>query len=106
MEKLRAYALFFTVHYGMFMLVHGIFIFVFMLLSISMDMKKSGGTFNPFTAVSFLFPGRMSAVELLESEFTAIIALFISHAVSFYMYFIKTGEYNYTDANHLYDAAI
>jgi len=89
---------FFTVHYGMFMLVHGIFIFVFMLLSVSMDMKKSGGNFNPFTAAGFLFPGRMSAIDLLESEFTAVMALFISHAVSFYIYFIRTGEYNFTEA--------
>ncbi len=89
---------FFIVHYGMFMLVHGIFIFVFMFLAISMEMKKSGGNFNPFEAVSFLIPGRMSVIELLKSEFSAVMALFISHTVSFYMYFIKPGEYNYTEA--------
>jgi len=87
---------FFTVHYGMFMFVHGIFIVFFMFMTFS---SVSGGLNDPFSAISLLFPENMTTIELLESEFSAIAALFISHLVSFYLYFLKTGEYNSTTAD-------
>jgi len=90
--------IFFTIHYGLFMLVHGIFIFVFMLLSLSMEIERNGGAFDPFSAVNFLLPGSMTVIDFLESEFSAVIALFLSHLISFYLYFIKSGEYNHTNA--------
>jgi len=90
---------FFIFHYGIFMLVHGIFIFAFMVLSLTMESKRGGRPFDAYTFLSLFLPGRMSLAELFESEYSAITALFISHAVSFFMYFIKTGEYNYTRAD-------
>lgn len=86
---------FFIVHYGMFMLVHGIFIFVFMMLSFSMNIKNSGGHLDPFSAIPVLFHREGS---ILRSELSAVLALFISHLVTFYIYFIRTGEYNYKKA--------
>lgn len=91
--------LFFTFHYGMFMFVHGMFIIAFMLLSSSMDATGGGGLADPFTYISSLIPDDMTTADLLESEFSAVAALFISHLISFYMYFIRTGEYNYTEAD-------
>lgn len=90
---------FFTVHYGMFMFVHGIFIVFFMFMTFSSDSSGSGTLNDPFSAISLLFPKNMTTIELLESEFSAIAALFISHLVSFYIYFLKTGEYNNTTAD-------
>ncbi len=92
-------SIFFTFHYGIFMLVHGVFIFLFMILSLSMDVNEGGRAFDPFSAISFLFPGSLTSIELLESEYSAVAALFISHLISFYLYFIKTGEYNHTKAS-------
>jgi hypothetical protein len=90
---------FFTVHYGLFMFVHGIFLVVFMILSLSMSIEGGGGDIDPFSFISSIYPGEMTAAELLESEFSAVIALFLSHLVSFYLYFIKPGEYNHTTAD-------
>ena len=90
---------FFIVHYGMFMLVHGIFIFVFMILTITMNIKGGSEASNAIAVLSSFIPESMSHADLLESEFSAVTVLFISHLVSFYMYFIKTGEYNYTKAD-------
>lgn len=89
---------FFTVHYGMFMFVHGIFLVVFMMLSISMSIGGGGGDIDPFSFVSSIYPVGMTKAEFLESEFSAVIALFLSHLIAFYLYFIKPGEYNHTTA--------
>lgn len=90
---------FFTVHYGMFMFVHGVFLVVFMMLSLSMSTGGGGGDIDPFSFVNYIYPGNMTAVEFLESEFSAVIALFLSHLIAFYLYFIKPGEYNHTTAD-------
>ncbi|PKL19048.1 MAG: hypothetical protein CVV49_02895 [Spirochaetae bacterium HGW-Spirochaetae-5] len=93
-------SLFFTFHYGLFMFVHGAFILLFMIISSSADIVDPDALNNPFAAISLLFPWDMTPVEFLESEFAAIAALFISHLVSFYLNFIKTGEFNYTTADN------
>lgn len=93
-------SLFFTVHYGMFMFVHGVFIVIFMLIATPGDSPGSEPPADPFSAIKMLLPGEMTVIEFLESEFAAIAALFISHLVSFYLNFIKTGEYNYTTADN------
>ena len=93
-------SLFFTVHYGMFMFVHGVFIVIFMLIAASGDSPGSAPPADPISAIKMLIPGEMTVIEFLESEFAAIAALFISHLVSFYLNFIKTGEYNYTTADN------
>lgn len=94
-------SLFFTFHYGMFMFVHGIFIIVFMFMSLTQSITTSGINNSP--EISFilegLFPEINTVTDFLESEYAAVAALFISHLVSFYLYFIKTGEYNYTQAS-------
>jgi len=93
-------SLFFTFHYGMFMFVHGAFILLFLVISSSAGPVDPGALNNPFAAINLLFPWDMSPLEFIESEFSAITALFISHLVSFYLYFLKTGEYNYTEADN------
>jgi len=84
---------FFTVHYGMFMFVHGIFLLVFMIFFSPVNIKNSGGNFDPFSTIPVLFHREGN---VLKSELSAVIALFISHLISFYMHFIKTGEFNHT----------
>lgn len=93
-------SVFFTVHYGTFMFIHGVFIVIFMLIAISEDLSGSETMDALLIADEILAPGEMTAIEFLESEFAAVAALFISHLVSFYLYFLKTGEYNYTIADN------
>lgn len=90
---------FFIFHYGMFMLVHGIFIIVFMFLSLTQNAKTSAEAADYLSVFINFFPQSAAPVDILESELSAVIALFISHLVSFYLYFIRTGEYNYTGAD-------
>ena len=73
-------ALFFTVHYGMFMLVHLVFVLV---------LTQPGGPFEggpddgPFAQLP----------DLMTVSFAvAIAALFISHGVSFVVHFVLGGE--------------
>ncbi len=87
-------SLFFTLHYGIFMLVHLIFLVVFMFFT----GFKGGGNYNPFNSFVSFFPAGFSLIEVIDSEFSAVIAIFISYAVSFYFQFIKTGAYNHTAA--------
>lgn len=65
------------------------------MLSLSINIKGSAGDFDPFSAIPFLFHREGHA---LNSELSAVLALFVSHLISFYMYFIRNGEYNHTNA--------
>ncbi len=78
---------FFIVHYGIFTLVHGIFIFVIF-----------GGFFEE-TEPSSVFDifGKFADLQL----WWAILALIISHAVSFFTNYIGKGEYKNTTLNQL-----
>ncbi len=94
-NKTAGLCAFFIVHYGMFMLVHGIFIVIFMFLSLAKNAKSAGGSTAFLSAFSGFIPKNFTPTDILESEFSAIIALILSHFVSFYLYFIRTREYNY-----------
>jgi hypothetical protein len=68
---------FFCVHFGVFMLVHGVFLFAFFAQSTSIE--------------AFNFAG----------VFAAIIGLFISHGISFYRNYLKGGEYKKLNPKNL-----
>lgn len=71
---------FFFFHYGMFTLAHGIFVFALF-----------GGYFNELEG----FPTADSLVQVI-SDFQldwAILALFLSHAISFVLNYVGRGEY-------------
>jgi hypothetical protein len=71
---------FFCFHYGMFTFVHGIFVF---------------GLFGGFFTAGASFPDEQSLLQAIaDSQLGwAILALFLSHAVSFFMNYIGKKEY-------------
>jgi hypothetical protein len=72
---------FFVVHYGIFWLVHGVFVFTLPVFgSMESDTVDMTTGFEPLT-IPF-----------------AVLALTISHALSYYFNFIKGGEYRRTSA--------
>lgn len=71
---------FFTVHYGIFCLVHGVFIF-------SLLGGKPGA--GP----------RYMAAEFTGPMLWALLALFVSHGVSFFSNYLGKGENRETDLN-------
>lgn len=72
--------LFFCVHYGLFTLVHGIFIFIVFGGFIEQD--------DPVHAVSDI-----TSIMVDQQLWWAVLALFISHTISFIMNYIGKGEY-------------
>ena len=79
---------FFCFHYGMFTFVHGIFVFL-MFGGLMMD--------NP----EFPTPGNIAYVFDYYQLWWAVLALFISHLVSFVLNYIGTGEYKQANINGL-----
>jgi hypothetical protein len=86
---------FFTVHYGMFMFVHGIFLTV--LYFIFTDISLIDKVFNDFD-LSPLFGGFIPEDSTLsgfiESELFPIAALIGYHLFYFFSSFICTGDYD------------
>ncbi len=78
---------FFIVHYGIFTLVHGIFIFV--IFGGFFEETESSSVFDVF--------GNFADLQL----WWAILALVISHTVSFFTNYIGKGEYKNTTLNQL-----
>jgi len=78
---------FFTVHYGMFCLVHGVFVFVLLGQD---DMMKAGPSPAEFPA-----PITEAAAQ---GGIWAALALFVSHLFSFFTNYIGKGEYRRTAA--------
>lgn len=74
---------FFILHYGIFWLVHGVFV---LLLPIFVGL---GGLISRPTAGLVVEGPRISA----EGIVVATLALIASHAVSFYVNFVRGGEY-------------
>jgi hypothetical protein len=87
-------SVFFTVHYGLFMFVHGLFLFFFMVLSLSINIQNSESGLVPYSAIDQMFDREGN---IFQTELSAVIALFISHLASFYIYFVRTGDYNHTE---------
>ncbi len=79
---------FFSVHYGMFCLVHGVFIFVLL----------GGG--GPFGMGPEPFGGlRFQVVSVLSGGlWVALLGLVVSHLFSYIYYFLYLGEYRRTNA--------
>ncbi len=82
---------FFALHYGIFWVVHGVFVFTF--IPVMTGMTMSGG-FGP----GFVFitgpvgPPGLPGVDASVFAF-GVVGLAISHAVSFWMNYLGRGEY-------------
>ncbi len=70
---------FFTIHYGIFCLVHGVFIFVFFVNSMFTTQPSA----NP--------------ISIFSSTLTLILSLFVSHAISYFVNYIGNKEYKKTN---------
>jgi hypothetical protein len=79
---------FFTVHYGLFCFVHGVFVF-----------ELLGNGFGAFSPLDFWG----SAFERLKQEHLqwAVAALAASHLFSFFINFLHRGEYRHVSAPQL-----
>jgi uncharacterized membrane protein len=83
-----AAAVFFCFHYGMFTLVHGMFIFLVF----------SGDFFNePSSSDSVSFWSKVMDYQL----YWPVLALLISHGVSFFNNYLGNGEYRKSNLNNL-----
>lgn len=94
-----ALAIFFLVHYGIFWLVHGIFVFALPAFGGGFGPGVSCPAFSVPQGASPVFPGVESCVggafgEVLWSSVAiAAVALFLSHGASFLFNYIGRGEY-------------
>lgn len=77
---------FFTVHFGMFMFVHGIFLFGFVLQGAQLGPAKV----DPLSAGLWL--------EYLGAVKWGIAALFGGHAASFFLNYLAGGEFRHASA--------
>lgn len=77
---------FFTFHYGLFCLVHGVFVFVLLGKE---SMAAGRGLFPVIPA--------MTGKVLESGGLWALVALALSHVVSFVWHFLIGGEYRRTD---------
>jgi len=86
---------FFTVHYGMFMFVHGIFLTVFYFMFTDISLLDS--VFNDFN-FSFIFGGFLpedfTVLAFIESELFPMASLLVYHIIYFFAGFIFTGEFD------------
>lgn len=88
---------FFMFHYGLFMLVHGVFIAVMYMAVTAGSLSGSGDSgFELVRLFRLFYPPEWTLKGVLGSELSAVAALFINHLISFYMNFIRTREYNNT----------
>lgn len=87
--KLKASMIsFFCVHYGIFTLVHGVFVFV--LFGSFLEQDDLGQAYTDVTSI------------LVDQQlWMAVLALFISHTISFFMNYIGKGEYKRSTLNQL-----
>lgn len=92
---------FFTVHYGMFTLVHGIFVFALFGGVMFPDANP-----NPVSPED-LFEGNWLVLESVVWQYHlqwAVLALFLSHGFSFVYNYLGKGEYRRTNLGQLMSA--
>ena len=88
-------AIFFAFHYGMFWLVHGIFVFVLPVFSGSVASGDLGPADDCMDATGIVLACGEGAFGdvVWSSVLIGGIALFLSHGASFFLNFIGRGEY-------------
>ena len=79
---------FFTVHYGLFWVVHGVFVFTFIPAMTGLAVPGLAPAASPPDQ----FMPRMQGVDLPVFAF-GVVGLAISHGVSFWMNYLGRGEY-------------
>lgn len=97
---------FFVVHFGIFMLVHGIFLVVFMAMGLipaplewGLNPEKIEPSAGMGIVASFFFPE--SLLGFLASPGFGVAAIFVSHGISFALHFVKGREYVGAEAGNL-----
>jgi hypothetical protein len=103
----RAIAGFFVIHYGIFWVVHGIFVLTLPLFAgigsavpdaIFVGEGEGGFVDGVFVGPSVAPGGDMTTGFALGPVLLAVIALAISHGVSFWFNYLGRGEYRRTSA--------
>ncbi len=88
---------FFVLHYGMFTMVHGVFVFaIFGAQALGGEIVPAGqdaGMGNPFDL--------LAASVAQSGGYIAAVGLFLSHFMSYLLNFIGRGEYQKIDAQKL-----
>jgi len=85
----KAFAIpFFIFHYGLFWVVHGVFVFLLPLFAGLFSLFTLEGRFDAGSG-----PALLGAAISVEEILLAALALTVSHAVSFYVNFIRRDEY-------------
>ena len=93
---------FFLVHYGIFWVVHGVFVLSFPLFAGLADLGSLPGPVDPTFPDLPLGPGilpepveagDMTAGASIGTILFALVALVISHGVSYWINFLRGGEY-------------
>lgn len=80
---------FFIFHYGLFWIVHGVFVFLLPLFAGLFSMFTTEGPFGLVRSD----PGLSGPAVSIEALLLAALALTISHTISFYLNYIRRGEY-------------
>lgn len=90
---------FFAFHYGMFMLVHGVFLTVFYFMFTNGSLFSFDLNSSIFSSLfSGFIPDSLTLNEIIESELFPVIALGIYHIINFIIYFLFSGEYDRNNA--------
>lgn len=84
---------FFTVHYGMFTAIHGMF--VIMMFGPKEEGKGAGGPFDVLA---------QSGILQVEGMQVALLLLLVSHLVAYFYDYIRSGEYRHSSLQTLMHA--